>query len=303
MDKPFVSVIIPVYNDERRLRRCLRALHSQSYPLDKYEIIVVDNNSDVDIRDWVKQFPLGKFFSEKKIGSYAARNKGISVARGPIIGFTDSDCIPRPDWIEKGVQYFFLNEYRGFIAGNVTLTFRRKESLTAVEIFEKIQAFNIKRKLEVYQHGVTANLFSGQSIIRRVGAFDEKLKSGGDVEWCRRVFRDGYQPIYAEDLCVEHPARSTWKNLKNKTARVVGGIRDLNHTTGQEYGYEGLMKDLFRLTFSLLGLIKRYFLSQPPSDKLEGWEQKMKFFGAKGFVGVVRIYEKIRLSRGGDSLR
>ncbi len=46
---PFVSVIIPVYNDTERLQRCLDALEEQTYPADRYEVVVVDNGSDTPI--------------------------------------------------------------------------------------------------------------------------------------------------------------------------------------------------------------------------------------------------------------
>ena len=45
----FVSVIIPVYNDSNRLKLCLQALEKQTYPSERYEVIVVDNNSTEDI--------------------------------------------------------------------------------------------------------------------------------------------------------------------------------------------------------------------------------------------------------------
>ena len=103
----FVSVIIPVYNDSERLKLCLEALENQTYSKDLYEVIVVDNASEEDIKSIVGQFSQAKYTYESQSGSYVARNKGISIARGEILAFTDSDCIPASDWIEKGVANLF----------------------------------------------------------------------------------------------------------------------------------------------------------------------------------------------------
>jgi len=97
---PFISAIIPVYNDSIRLRTCLQALEEQTYPKGAYEVIVVDNGSDESIEPIVAEFNQAKASYEPHPQSYAARNKGLSLARGGVIAFTDSDCIPAPDWIE-----------------------------------------------------------------------------------------------------------------------------------------------------------------------------------------------------------
>ncbi|MBF0233903.1 MAG: glycosyltransferase family 2 protein [Desulfamplus sp.] len=55
MKIPFISVIVPTYNDSLRLSYCLNALRSQTYPKSRYEIIVVDNNSTEDIRSIANQ--------------------------------------------------------------------------------------------------------------------------------------------------------------------------------------------------------------------------------------------------------
>src|SRR3989338_7815520 len=101
--KPFVSVVVPVYNDNVRLKKALEALERQSYPADRYEVLVVDNASEDDVRSIMSAYPRVKYLFEGKRGPASARNRGVREAKGEIIAFTDSDCIPRPDWIERGV--------------------------------------------------------------------------------------------------------------------------------------------------------------------------------------------------------
>lgn len=100
---PFVSIIIPVYNDNDFLKVCLAALTKQTYSKDHFEIIVVDNNSTEDVSQITNRFEQVTLTHESIAGSYIARNKGLSLAKGEIIAFTDADCIPQSDWLEKGI--------------------------------------------------------------------------------------------------------------------------------------------------------------------------------------------------------
>ena len=118
-DDSFVSVIIPVYNDSKRLKICLAALENQTFPQKQYEVIVIDNGSQEDIRSVTNQYKQAVIYTEFQTGSYAARNKGISVSKGDILAFTDSDCIPASDWIENGVARLQTDSKCGLIAGKV----------------------------------------------------------------------------------------------------------------------------------------------------------------------------------------
>lgn len=216
----FISVIIPVYHDWRRLLLCIDALKCQSVPADNFEVIIV-NNDPQDI------FPEGlclpenfNIINEKKVGSYAARNAGLSVAVGNIIAFTDSDCTPDPDWLRNSVEY--LKNRADRVAGEITLFYQNEKKLTASEIYEKVYAF---RQDKAAKNGVsaTANLIVWRIVIDKVGYFDEKLLSGGDTEWNKRATLAGFNIVYGENCVVKHPARHSLKNIVDKRRRVVGG--------------------------------------------------------------------------------
>ncbi len=102
-----VTVIIPTYNRKDILRRCLNAFAHQSYPAEKYEIIVIDDGSTDGTEDLVKSFlnnyicPL-RYLKQENKGPAAARNLGIKNATGDVILFTGDDII---------VQLNFLKEH------------------------------------------------------------------------------------------------------------------------------------------------------------------------------------------------
>lgn len=221
MDKPFVSVIIPVYNDSVRLQKTLQALYLQTYPYTRYEVIVVDNASDDGVFTVVRQFPNAQISYEEKRGSYAARNTGIAAAKGEIIAFTDSDCIPHTDWISQGVQALMDNPKAGLIAGHIEFFFAG-HSPTVGEYVDSIFHLRQEHYSRVQHFGATGNVFTWRSVFDHVGEFNDQLYSMGDKEWGQRVFAAGYEVIYSPKAVVRHPARNT-QDLLAKARRCAKG--------------------------------------------------------------------------------
>ena len=90
---PYISVIVPVYNGETTIGKCVEALLNQDYPKDKYEVIIVDNNSKDKTAEVIDQYPVTYALEKGTQSSYAARNSAIKMAKGDVLAFTDSDCI------------------------------------------------------------------------------------------------------------------------------------------------------------------------------------------------------------------
>ena len=96
-----VSIIVPVWNVQEYLRKCLDSLVNQTF--DNYEILVINDgspdNSDLIIEEYVKKYPdLIKSLKKENGGQASARNLGLSRANGEYILFVDSD-----DWVDKTI--------------------------------------------------------------------------------------------------------------------------------------------------------------------------------------------------------
>ena len=101
---PSVSVIVPTFRDWESLEKTIRAIQKQTYSTRLFEVILVNN----DAENMHAEMALPDNFmlvNESKPGSYAARNRGIDLARGDVLAFTDSDCLPEPDWLENAVRH------------------------------------------------------------------------------------------------------------------------------------------------------------------------------------------------------
>jgi cellulose synthase/poly-beta-1,6-N-acetylglucosamine synthase-like glycosyltransferase len=104
MDK-VLTVIVPAYNEQALIGSCLDSLLSQTLPGEKYEIIVIDNNST----DLTAKIALDRGIRvEKELvkGYVHAIRKGIEISQTEYIAFTDADCIVPCDWLERIILHF-----------------------------------------------------------------------------------------------------------------------------------------------------------------------------------------------------
>lgn len=291
---PFVSVIVPVLNDPERLQVCLEALEKQSYPGDFYEVIVVDNGSAESVEPIVDRFTQARYCDEQRRSSYAARNRGVSLSRGPVIAFTDSDCIPASDWIERGVADLLRTPNCGIVGGKVKLFFKNRDIPTAVEFFDSISFFQQQKNINDTKFSVTANLFTFKKVFDRVGPFNDTFKSGGDVEWGMRVSSSGYNLSYADEAVVSHPARFSFWQIHKKVVRVTGGFFQL-----ENQNRTFLQKLTTILARDFLPPVQR-ILSVFSDGQLQGCLQKIKVVYIILFLKYVVFFEKLRLFGGGS---
>ena len=297
LSSPFVSVIVPVFNDAARLKICLEALEAQTYPKNLYEVIVVDNASEEgqDIQGVVAQFSQAIAAFESTPGSYAARNRGISLAKGEIIAFTDADCIPCHRWVEAGVNCL-QDPHCGLVAGKIKIFFKNPNHPTSVELYESIAAFHQKRWLEKDHFGATANLFTWKKVIEKIGAFDETLKSSGDREWGNRVASFGYRQKYSEEAYISHPARHSWKELYSKNMRIIGGLYNLQN---RKYQSPWLKNWAFTVSFIQNIIPPCMFVYNVFFDsRLQGINRKIQASSVMFLVRYASAWELFRLKIG-----
>ena len=95
-----ISVVIPTYNEEKNIEKCLRAIEEQSFPRNQIEIIVVDGGS-TDRTFEISGRIADKVFIQTSEGVGGARNDGFKVASGDIVATTDADCIPHENWLRS----------------------------------------------------------------------------------------------------------------------------------------------------------------------------------------------------------
>jgi glycosyltransferase involved in cell wall biosynthesis len=225
---PFVSVIVPVYNDPEGIAACVAGLQRQTYPHDRYEIVVVDNGSSPP----VALPPAANLRVELDLtpGSFHARNTGIAVAKGEVLAFIDADCAPMPAWIERGVAALAALG-TGAIGGAVQVNLPGPPR-TAVEAYESLYPYRQDLFIEWLRFSQTANLFTQRETMDRVGHFDTEAKSGGDAEWCHRLLAAGLPLRYAADAVVVTRPRRSVREILHRSMRLAGGRGDRARRAG-----------------------------------------------------------------------
>jgi len=287
---PFVSVIVPVY-DEPRLVHCLHALSRQTYPQDRYEVVVVENGRSGRAAAVAGDFANVTVCEEPKRGSYAARNLGVRAARGDVLAFTDADCIPGEVWLRAGVEELQPDGRADVVGGEVRLFPRDQERLTSAELWECVWGFPQKEFVEARNFAATANLFTYRRVFDAVGPFDADMMSGGDVEWGQRAHRAGKRLVFSEAACVLHPARRHLRDLLGKYRRTCGGMYQLRRLRGEGHG-----KTVAKLVRRPVQRLVDPRLGGAPVDRL-------RYAGVESLLSAVQLLEMGRLACGGSPRR
>jgi glycosyltransferase involved in cell wall biosynthesis len=291
--RPLVSVVIPVFDAAGPLADCLRALALQTLERARFEVIVIDNGSSDRSRQAAAEAG-AIVVGESRPGSYAARNRGLSLTRADVVAFTDADCEPDPRWLERGLGHV-QREPDTVVAGRIAFRPSDRTRPTAVERYEQFTALQQRRFVEQGGFGATANLFVPRRVFDRVGLFDATLKSGGDVEWCQRATAAGYRLRYADEVTVSHPPRRTWRDLYRKVRRTIGGAHDLRGRARLLGIDRPLMADWVPPV--------RYALEAWRSPEIRGVGPKLQVIGVMCLVRYAEALERLRLRIGGTSRR
>ena len=211
-----ISVVVPCYNSERYLPRCLEALLSQSFSTARYEVIVVDNGSTDRSVGLIRGYGRVRLVEASRRGSYVARNAGVQAARGRILAFTDSDCVVCPTWVEQ-IAAAMEDPQTAVVLGarRFARETRVLASLADYEI-EKAHYVFSQNDPDVY-YAYTNNMAVRRQIFERVGPFVE-LARGADVVFISRVIevRGCTSVRYRPDLLLRHLEISRWFDWPRK---------------------------------------------------------------------------------------
>lgn len=219
-----IAVVIPVWNGEAVLGRCLDALARQTLPRGAFQIIVVDNGSTDATRDIARRYPGVDLLEEPAPGSYAARNRGIAHVRAPITAFTDADCEPAADWLEHILGAAAANPGYGVLAGRIDLFDEIAQEGEVFGDYERM--FSFPQAHAARGNCATANWASETALLRDLGGFDAGLKSGGDRQMALRIRDTGRPLVYVPAMVVRHPVRASRAELVRKRQRLSGGRWD-----------------------------------------------------------------------------
>lgn len=223
--RPDFAVIVPHYNDTRRLARCLAALMPQVGP--ETEMVVVDNASSEDLAPLARAHPAIRFVTEPRKGAANARNRGVAETTAPAFAFLDADCVPREDWLAAARAAVAEGTVTG---GRVEVFDETPPPRSGAEAFEQVFAFRQRDYVARKGFSVTANLVTTRAVFEAAGPLVHGLSE--DMDWCRRAVARGARLVYDEGLVVGHPSRQDWGAITRKWRRLTEEMYVLNGRGG-----------------------------------------------------------------------
>lgn len=218
-EQPIFSIVVPTYNRQDRLTLCLQALARLDYPRDRYEVIVVDDGSMVSLEDVVMRSRDHldiALLKQPHAGPAAARNVGARHAKGEFLAFTDDDCMPSPDWLQK-LALRFAEASDCAIGGRTLNALSDNPYAEASQLLIDYLCAYYNADLDRASFVTSNNLALLANHFHTIGGFDETFQRAAaeDRELCDRWRYHGYRIIYAPEVVMYHTHRLTlwtfWK--------------------------------------------------------------------------------------------
>ena len=213
------SIIIPAFNAEKTIGKCLESVILQK-PGFSFEIIVVDDGSKDKTFEVAKSFRKATVLRQKNAGPAVARNNGAKKAKADNLVFLDSDCVVSKNWLKEiinpleknsiaGVQGIYKNRQKELIARFVHLEIeQRYEKMAKQKFIDFSGSYSAAYKKKVFQ---------------KMNGFDESfpMASGEDTDFSFRVSEAGYKMVLRPEAFVYHfHPTSFGKYIKTKFFRA-----------------------------------------------------------------------------------
>jgi glycosyltransferase involved in cell wall biosynthesis len=198
--KPLVSVIIPTFNEEKNIGKCLYHLSNQTVSRKKYEIILVDKES-TDNTINIAKGNVDKIIKVDKNVSFA-RNRGVEQSRGKIILFTDADILVPKNTIEKILDRFDKNEKISAIIGTFSENCPHKNFFSE---YQNINMIYFYEKLPIIGSLFFTSIAAiRKNVFKKIGGFNTNMDSHEDLELGKRLFMNGFKTYLDRTLKVKH---------------------------------------------------------------------------------------------------
>ncbi|MGZ9005506.1 MAG: glycosyltransferase [Burkholderiales bacterium] len=230
------SVIIPAYNDPSGLDACLTALGAQSFPMHRFDAIVVDDGSTPPVANVVERFTGRMQLTYIRVpnrGPAVARNRGARIAKGRYLVFTDHDCVPTPHWLSALHEAFLAHPdcllggpKRNGLPDNVYSTAHQIASNYAERWFQTAPGAT--------GYFTTNNVAIPREAFLRTGGFDEAFSFGHeDREFGVRWADHGLNSAWIPGVVVVHRHKLTLRSFLRQQFRYGAGAIDFRSSRGR----------------------------------------------------------------------
>ena len=246
-----ISVIIPAYNSEKTIARCLQSLLDQEYD-GEYEIILVDGSVDRTPEIVRERFPTVRYFRIDGMSDPGAkRNLGIREAKGDPLLFIDSDCVAEPDWMRRMVEQHAVHPDVAAVGGAAYNGNDPGCGVAWAGYMGEFREFIPENPEGYVDHIPTLNISYKRWVFERHGFFESRYFPQEDLIFNYNLRRKGERILFHPGIRVHHTHRTELHSFLAHQ-RKIGKITSL---TLREFPFKGARLVRNRLLFVLVGPI------------------------------------------------
>ncbi len=231
------SIIIPTYNRPDKLNICLNSIAQLNYPVDQFEVVVVDDGSIEPlevITDKFKQQLNLIYFKQENTGPAGARNKGVEIASNQYLIFTDDDCEMDKDFLQAIANIF--QKYPEAILGGHTINSLKDNiySQTSQDLINYLYQY-YNSNYQKSQFFTSNNLALPTDIFKQIKGFDTTfpLAAAEDRDFCDRLFALDYPMIYVPEAIIYHQHFLTFKKFWRQHFNYGKGAKHFHQIKAQ----------------------------------------------------------------------
>ena len=284
MKKPLVTVVVPAYNTEKYIDKCLQSLLNQSYR--EIEVIVIDDGSKDRTNEICKKYEQldsrFRLISKKNTGVSDTRNVGIHHAKGKFIIFVDSDDYVTNDYIDTLVreadtaqlvcaEYFLVNE-------NQEECHKSELSSTDKKIMSANDAINMLQKQDAFQGYLWNKIFLRDIIINESIWFDSRIKIWEDMLFCLKYL------MKIETVC--YVGKPIYYYVQRSSSAM-------NNNIWKENTQLVALNEMWKTSKSIEGPFREYIKNYYAND-LAGLLGKENFQDRKSIVQTIKLIESMK---------
>lgn len=223
---PRVSILIPVWNEEKSIERTLKSILSSNYPKEKFEVIVIDDGSTDESLKIAKRFRsnIVKVYSKENGGKGSALNFGIKKSKGEIIFSMDADTFVEPRTVKNMVRFFKNKDVMSSTPAMVI--YKPKGLLQRVQYIEYLTGLFLRKSFSYLNAiHITPGAFSAyrKTFFDKYGDYDEDNITE-DLEMSLRIQSKGYTIENSNEAPAYTIAPNTFFGLLKQRRRWYGGL-------------------------------------------------------------------------------
>jgi len=247
---PQISVIIVTHNSEPTIEGCLHSITSQSYPREKFEIIIVDDGSKDRTVVFAKNAEADLVINTEPCTIGTARNKGVEKARGTVLAFLDSDCEANDDWLST-----IMKELKPLTAITGPIENGLEQSLISwSEYFMEFSGFDEYRPKSLTRFLPGCNQAITKESFNLTNGFVESKLSSDDVYFGETLDSVGVVKKFIPEMKIRHFGSTDINKFQSKMSlRGLGFIQSRNDIRTLPFSF--IARSRFFIPFLFLGMI------------------------------------------------